>query len=58
MNKFFRGKTRYTNKIFVNKTGPVFSHKKGGDYIKKNQMEKSQDNEDNNAQAASTFVII
>ena len=57
ISEFFRGKKRYTTKIFVNKKGPVFSNKKGGDFNKKNQVEKIHDSEMNKTITTSIIII-
>lgn len=57
LSEFFRGKKRYTTKIFVNKKGPVFSNKKGGDFNKKHHAEKMDDNELNKPQKASILIL-
>jgi hypothetical protein len=55
LSEFFRGKRRYVKKIFVNKTGPVFSNKKGGDFHKKHQVDKIEESEMNKTTKAVPF---
>jgi len=43
LNQAYRGKKRYWKKTFVNKTGPVFSHKKQEKESKKQNIEKNDD---------------
>jgi len=57
ISEFFRGKKRYTTKIFVNKKGPVFSNKKGADFQKKHQVDKLQDTEMNKTITTSINLI-